>query len=105
MVRAIKLETTPSGVYFNPSQGIFGSATASGANSPFTLRAARSGGSLVLSWNSQSGVVYHVLARSNVNVTNWADVSGPVTAGGTNTFWIDSSMNSRSQRYYRIVTP
>jgi hypothetical protein len=37
MVRAVKLEQSPSGTYFNPSQGIF--ATVSPGNTPVTLSA------------------------------------------------------------------
>jgi len=100
MVRAVKLQTTPSGTYSNASQGIFVSAPAS-----FALRAAESSHSLVLTWNSQSGTVYRVLTKTNLNQAAWTDSGYRVTATGTSASWTDTSLTSNPQRFYKIVSP
>jgi len=100
MVRAVKLQTTPSGTYSNASQGIFVSAPAS-----FALRAAESSHSLVLTWNSQSGTVYRVLTKTNLNQAAWTDSGYRVTATGTSASWRDTSLTSNPQRFYRVITP
>ena len=48
MVRAVKLEETPSGSYYNPSQGIF--QDLAGSFGPPRLSIGRAGDSLGLSW-------------------------------------------------------
>lgn len=100
MVRAVKLQTTPSGTYFNPSQGIFVTSMA-----PLTVWAARSGHSLVLTWNSQSGTAYRVLTKTNLNQSAWTNSGYSVTATGTSASWTDTNLTSNPQRFYRVVSP
>ena len=105
MVRAVKLQTNSSGVYFNPSQGVFAAVNVSNPASSLTLRVAGNGNALVLSWNSQSGQVYRVLSKNSLTLMNWTDVSGPIAAGGTNASWADTNAISSPQRFYRLASP
>jgi hypothetical protein len=98
MVRAIKLQTTPSGTYFNPSQGIFATVD----DLPIQVSAHLTNGNVVLSWNSTPGMVYHVLAANNPPEGVWTDISGSIMAGGTSLSWTDGNLTSSTQRFYRI---
>ena len=100
MVRAIKLQTTPSGTYFNPSQGIFAASPA-----PIVLQASRSANGLLLTWNTQLGALYHVQSKTNVAQTNWTDLSGSITATNASTAWTDTAIHSNLRRFYRVASP
>jgi hypothetical protein len=104
MVRALKLQTTPSGTYTNASQGVFITVDAANA-SAMRVWPSFTSGQLSLSWNSQSGQVYHVLATDDLRVPNWTDVSGSITASGPVTSWTTSDPGLRQQRFYRVLTP
>jgi hypothetical protein len=102
MVRSIKLQTTPSGSYFNPSQGIFSSITV--IPLPI-LQASLAGTGVVLSWNSLPGAMYHVQVRSTGGPGgNWSELSGAITATGPTTTWTDSD-TTETTRCYRVVSP
>jgi hypothetical protein len=107
MVRAVALQTNPSGSYYNPSEGIFVTLQTSAVASapPITVSAARVSGSLQLSWNSQAGVVYRVLARTNLAQPNWVDISGSIPATGPSTVWSDANIMSSPKKFYRIASP
>ena len=95
MVRAVKLQTNPSGSYYNPSQGLL-------AATGMTLVANRNGGGIVLNWNSQIGVAYHVQARASLS-DPWANQSGTLTASSANSTWTDN--NAGPEHFYRITSP
>ena len=105
MVRAVTLQTTPSGSYYNASQGAFATVDAANAALPIQLSVSLDVNGLVLSWNSQLGAGYRVLAEMNLNQNGWVAVSGRITATGTNTSWTDPNFNSQPQRFYRITSP
>lgn len=105
MVRAVTVQSTPSGSYYNASQGGFATVDAANAGLPIHLSVSRAVGALVLSWNSKVGAGYRVLAKTNLSQTTWVDVSGSITATGTSASWTDTSVNSRPQRFYRIASP
>ena len=105
MVRAVALQTTPSGSYSNASQGAFVMVDAATVALPIRVSVSRAANGLLLSWNSQIGAEYRVLAETNLNQTDWVAVSGRITATGTNTSWTEANFNSRPQRFYRIVSP
>ena len=105
MVRAVTLQTTPSGSYFNASQGVFATIGVVNVAVPIQLSVSLTPNGLMLSWSSQVGASYRVLAGSNLSQTTWAAVSGRMTASGTITSWMDSNFNSQPQRFYRIVSP
>jgi hypothetical protein len=91
------LQTTPSGTYFNASQGAFVTVAV-----PIRVLAKAATNGLTLTWNSQPGTVYRVQAKDDLRLTSWTDVSGDVTATGTNASWTDESLAAHSQRFYRI---
>ena len=108
MVRAVKHETTPSGTFQNPSQGVFTTVTATSAPLPATVMSIRrSANGVVLGWNSQIGQLYQVLAKDNLSLSNlsWINLSGSIIASGTNTFWTNAGASATAERYYRIVRP
>src|SRR5262249_26231755 len=70
MARAVTLQTTPSGTYFNASQGIFADATVLPLPPPITLLANRTANSMELTWNSQPGSSYHVQFKSDLAQAN-----------------------------------
>ena len=102
MVRAVKLQTTPSGTYFNPSEGIF--AAVGSVPLSIQLQARWTNDGIMLSWNSFSGTVYRVQAKNDLGTTNWSDLGG-VTATGTNTSWTDPNSLLDTQRFYRVASP
>ncbi|HWW02762.1 MAG TPA: fibronectin type III domain-containing protein [Candidatus Acidoferrum sp.] len=105
LVRAVTLQTTPSGSYYNASQGAFATIDVVNAALRIQLSASPDVNGLALSWNSQIGAGYRVLAETNLNQTGWVAVSGRMTATGTNTSWTDANFNSQPQRFYRISSP
>jgi hypothetical protein len=105
MVRSVTLQTTPSGSYYNASQGAFVTVGAANIALPIQLSVSRIVSQLRLGWNCQSGVVYRVLAKTNLSQIAWVDVSGSIMATGSNAAWTATNLDSLSQRFYRITTP
>jgi hypothetical protein len=105
MVRAVTLQTTPSGSYYNASQGAFATVDAATPALPIQVSASRDANGLTLSWNSQIGAGYRVLAVTDLNQTDWVAVSGRITATGPTTSWTDADFSSQPQRFCRIVSP
>jgi len=100
MIRAVKLQNTPSGSYFNPSQGIFSTITV--IPIPI-LHATRNADGVLLIWNSQPGATYRIQARNNQ--TNWSDLSGSLTATNATMSWIDTSIYADTEKSYRVASP
>jgi hypothetical protein len=105
MVRAVTLQATPSGTYFNASQGVFTNVTVLSPPPPMTLLANRAANTMQLIWNSQPGSAYHVQIKTGLTLENWTDLSGTIIAPGSTTTWTDSTPMSDSQRFYRVVSP
>jgi hypothetical protein len=105
MVRAVALQTNPSGSYYNPSQGVFASASISANLPPISVTAARVVNGIKLTWNSQPGTVYRVLAKTNPSQPAWVDLSGNITATSTTTSWSDNNVKSVPFRLYCIASP
>ena len=104
MVRAVSLQVSPSGSYFNPSAGTFVTVSTSiSVPPPIVISASVSGNGARLAWNSQAGTVYHVQARNVDAQGTWSDLSGGITASGSTTTWTDTNASSVAQRFYRIV--
>jgi hypothetical protein len=101
MVRAIKLQTTPSGTYLNPSQGIFLSVSTTPSTVPILVTSWYGPKGAILNWNSEPGKIYHVLALSQVASKDWIDVSGAIVATGSPTTWTNGQ-SAPAQRFYRI---
>lgn len=105
VVRAVKLQTTPSGTYYNPSQGIFVSTTVSGTPGPISVSVSKVTGGIRLTWNSQSNFTYRVQGRTALNLGNWADISGTITPTGSTTSWTDTNSAGSAQKFYRVASP
>jgi hypothetical protein len=103
MVRAVALQTNPSGSYYDPSEGVFAQPSGSVTPPPISITAARNGNGIMLKWNSQSGIVYRVLAKTNFSQANWTDISGGITANSATTSWSDTS--ALPARFYRVASP
>jgi len=104
MVRAVKLESTPSGSYFNPSQGIFAAVTPPPATAPAapSVLAASSNSALQvsLSWNDNSNNESQFkIERKTGSGGTYAQIT---TVGGDTTTYADTSVSSGTQYYYRI---
>lgn len=104
MVRAIARVTNPSGIYYDPSQGIFASASVA-APLPFRTQVHADAHGIALTWASQTGVPYHVEATQGLIPASWTNLSGTITATGTNCSWADPNSASVSRRFYRVVSP
>ena len=105
MVRAVQLELSASGTYFNPSQGIFLPMNVTSSATPLTLQIRQGALGPQISWNSQLGTVYQVLAAERPNQTQWTNLSGDILATGPTTSWTDINLNSAQQRFYRVSSP
>jgi len=105
MVRAVKLQTTPSGTYYNPSQGIFTTVSATSSTPPPTVSIRRNSTSLVISWTSQPGTIYRVLGKDTATQTTWTDLSGSITASGSTASWTTADPTRRPGRIYKVGSP
>jgi hypothetical protein len=105
MIRAVALQTNPSGSYYNPSQGVFASVSVSASVPPISVTASRGANGIKLTWNSQSGTTYRVLAKTNILQPNWTDLSGGITAVSATSSWSDNNVRTIPARLYRIASP
>jgi len=104
MVRAVKLQTNPSGSYYNPSQGIFTTIPATGSAIRIAIR--RSANAVLLTWNSQVGTSYRVMGKDNLGQGTWIDLSGSIVATATTNSWtMATNIGSRGQQFLRVVSP
>ena len=60
-----------------------------------------SGGGLTVTWQSETGATYRVLAKSRLEDTAWTALSGTVTATGAMASWVDAAATNRT-RFYRV---
>jgi hypothetical protein len=105
MVRAVALQTTPSGSYYDPSQGAFAAASVSASSPPISITATRLANGIKLTWNTQHGITYRVLAKSSFSQANWNDLSGPLTSASSTLSWTDTNLTNVSARFYRVASP
>jgi len=104
MVRAITLQSNPSGSYFNPSQGSLAAITVARSPTPISLHVTKNANHVTLDWNAQAGMVYGVDAIDNLAGTNWLDLTGGIPAATNHMTWADSPTNAGSMRFYRVRT-
>jgi hypothetical protein len=106
MVRGVALQTNPSGSYYDPSQGIFASAVVS-ANTPppINVSVSRTANGIKLTWNTQLGIAYRVLGKTNFSQPNWTSLSGGIIASSPTTSWTDNNLAGVPARFYRITSP
>ena len=85
MVRTVVLEETPSGSYYNASQGSFVQAH---AGVFLSIHRSRTNANMSLSWKAAPGKVYKLLTSEQPGSTNWVALDPPIlaTAGLVNCF-------------------
>lgn len=104
MVRAVRDEVSPSGTFFNLSQGTFASVQVTAPPAPIHVNALLVDDGVLLQWNTQAGLSYRVFGSADIYGTNWIDLSGPRIAPGDTAEWLDVQTHL-PQRYYRVSTP
>ena len=67
-----------------------------------SLSAARSGGDVIISFPTQTGVIYRVFARDDVAAGNWSLLT---TVLGDGTLKSVSDKATQAQRFYEVVAP
>jgi hypothetical protein len=100
MVRAIKLEQSGSGSYYNPSQGVFTSVA--GADEIESI-ARQEGGSALLQFAGAPGVAYTVEASQDL--VNWIPLGGGAFGTNTTASYLDGQGRTNVWRFYRIASP
>jgi len=103
MVRALKLETTPSGTYTNQSQGVFASAAAGSTLPTAKMSVTKGPTGPVLSWPSQVGQIYQVCVKAKLTDTTWTPLSGNIAGTGSTCSWTDTSAGSTGGRFYEVM--
>jgi len=86
MVRAVKLEQSASGTYFNPSQGIFATVVA-GSPRPVTVALTAKElalGNLGITFQTELGKIYDIQCSSDF--TQWTTISTAIGTGSAITF-------------------
>jgi len=105
MVRALKLENTPSGSYTNASQGIFLSLNPAPGNGRIPVAVSsivRTPAGIVLMWSSVAGSTYGVAFNPELRIADWADLTTNITAGANSLSWTDFTAGAASQRFYHV---
>lgn len=105
MVRAIKLERSPSGTYLNPSQGLFAQANVSGQApqvpaAPSLQASAVSDTRIDLQWTSAGSQSGFRLERKAAGDAGWTPL--PLLAANVSTY-SDQGLGASTQYSYRIV--
>lgn len=104
MVRAVYLQTNPSGSYFNAGQGVFSEVEVHTVTAPIRLEVSIAGNIVELKWNANPGVSYRVQAQAPGD-PEWQDLSGPLTATMESLSWTEEKKTGPSARLFRIRSP
>jgi hypothetical protein len=104
MVRAIKLEQSGSGSFYNPSQGIFTDVNLSGStpqppSAPNLQATVLSFSQVNLSWNDVANELGYKLERKNGAGGNWSEIGNP---GSNEVAFSDAGLTASTDYYYRI---
>jgi hypothetical protein len=105
MVRAVKLELSGSGSYYNASQGIFQPVSGNTVNIPRPTLAISNvaDGSYLIQGVGLPGLVYHLQFAGLLDQTNW-QILGSATADNSGKFLFTNSAPAR-QGFYRALYP
>jgi hypothetical protein len=60
-------------------------------------------GTASLSWSSEPARIYRVQFKNDLNEVSWTDLPGDVTASGSTSTKLDSSLGANMQRFYRVL--
>jgi hypothetical protein len=104
MVRAVKLESTPSGSYYNPSQGVFATITpppSTVPDAPTNLAATTASAFRInLSWNDNSNnETSFRIERKTGAAGSYAEIS---SVGFDTNLFADTTCNPGTLYYYRV---
>jgi hypothetical protein len=105
MVRAVKLEITPSGTYTNASQGIFVSVAGSGQGESTGVAVSSIlavPGGIALSWPAVPTGVYRVVGSPTLSPANWSNLADNLAASASVLSWTDLTAQASSQRFYQV---
>jgi hypothetical protein len=105
MVRGVRLETNPSGSYYNASVGVFANVTVAPQPLSIYLNISLQPGGCVLTWNSVPTVTYRVLSSTSLFPPNWEDISGTIVANTASSSWIFTNALNNPQCYFTIGSP
>jgi hypothetical protein len=105
MVRSVRLETNPSGSYYNASEGVFAHAAITQSPGLISVAINVQPAGPTLSWNSVPGLTYQILASASLSAPSWTNVSDTIVATDFTTKWTDSDGMSNSQCFYEVVSP
>jgi uncharacterized repeat protein (TIGR03803 family) len=70
---------------------------------PMIQPIAQTGGAITLTWSSIVGQTYQVQCNSDLNSTNWINLTPLITPTSSRTMVSDTISVNQQQRYYRIV--
>jgi hypothetical protein len=103
MVRALKLETSASGSYYNPSEGVllYPAAVSAASTTGIIITLEYLGNSPSLSWNAAPGGVYEAVFKNNLSDPAWT-VAAQLTATNSTASWTETAAPTRGQRFYRV---
>lgn len=104
MVRAVKLEESASGTYYNASQGTFTTVNVAPAPLKITGWARDAAGKFELHWTSAPGRRYRVLTKASLTDARWTNGSDVIIANGPTTSWSDTTADATRERFYAVTT-
>lgn len=104
MVRAVKLETTPSGSYYNQSQGVFGQVTTPAINQApvITGLSTTEGVLLPATLTVTASISDDNLPTSNPATLLWSTISGPGTVSFSSTTTASTTMTFSDPGVYVV---
>ncbi|MDQ6632132.1 MAG: hypothetical protein M3Y82_10325 [Verrucomicrobiota bacterium] len=91
--------TNPDGQISTSSSPLFTVINGVVSAPPF-LSTTNSNGTIFFTWSAVAGQIYRVQYKPDLNVTNWTDLSGDITA--TNSTVTKSDLINQTQRFYRL---
>jgi hypothetical protein len=91
-----------SGNSANPVMASFYVYTPEEAGGPEILSINVSAGAATIVWTATAGKMYRLQHKATLNQANWSNLAGDVTASGTTTSKVDSTIGSANQRFYRV---
>jgi hypothetical protein len=100
MVRAIKLEISAGGTYYNSSQGVFLTTTyVPRPAPPSNLRATAADAAVALNWTASAGTASYNVKRATFSGGPFADVATGVTA----TNYLDTGLTNGTTFFYVVA--
>ena len=60
------------------------------------------GHNMQVTWSSTVGKTYYVAYKTSLTDAKWTNLSGPITATGTSTSYVDSTASKSTTRYYLV---